>query len=290
MADVAFVTYEDLTGIHEQDVPLAEELTKLGLEWTAVPWSAPVSWREHRVALLRATWDYHKRLPEFLAWVERASRETKLVNPPEIARWNADKRYLRDLAKKGVPIVPTEWIDARTRVDLRGLLASKGWDRAVVKPAVSGGGWRTIRASPANLAEAQAHLDALVAERDVMIQPYLDSIEGYGERSIVWIDGQVTHGMRKTPAFLGGDAARYTGVPVLAGAPEAEPATPSPEEVKFALDALGKIPHGGVVYARIDVAPGPLLMELELLEPTLYFKSAPHAAARMAEALKRLCR
>lgn len=284
--DVAFVTYEELSGLHAEDEPLARALEERGLTWIALPWSANARWSEHRTALLRSTWDYHRRTAEFLAWVDRVSRETKLVNPPEVVRWNADKRYMRELESKGVSIVPTEWIGRGARVDLKAILQARGWERAVVKPSISGGGWRTMRVSPANLAEAQSHLDALAADREAMIQPYLEAVEGYGERSIVWIDGQVTHAMRKTPAFATGDAARFTGVPVLEGAPEATPVTPSPAEIAFALDVLGKAP-GPLLYARVDVAPGPMLMELELLEPTLFFTHAPHAATRMADALTR---
>jgi hypothetical protein len=149
----------------------------------------------------------------------------------------------------------------------------------VVKPAVSAASFATRRFAPAAAEAAEAHLAALAADRDVLVQPFLTAVEGYGERALIWIDGELTHAVRKTPRFAGEDeTVSPAGVPIAA----AEAAL-----ARRAVDAVG----ASLLYARIDVAPGPdgtpVLMELELVEPSLYFGQGPAGLARFVTALQR---
>jgi hypothetical protein len=264
----------------DADMPLLEAaLRERGISCEVVGWDDPaVAWSRYRLALLRATWNYPQHLPAFLAWLEQAGRATQPWNPPALVRWNAHKGYLLELGARGIPVVPTELVRQHDSVALAELMARRGWDEVVVKPAVSAGSFRTLRVSRERVHEGQAHLRSLVAERDALVQAYLPAVEGYGERALVWIDGALTHAVRKAPRFEG-DAEHVSG-PLPISAAEAALA----ERVLASLE-LPKL------YARVDVAPGldgePLLMELELVEPSLFFGASPDALERLVRALER---
>jgi hypothetical protein len=258
---------------------LKPELAAQGLSAALVAWDDPVvDWSAFRLCVIRATWDYHLRLPEFLAWAEHVASQTELWNPLDLVRWNTHKRYLRDLEVQGVAIVPTVWAPRGTSLDLTALLAERGWARAVVKPAVSASAYATRLVTSETIAEGQAHLDALLAERDMMIQPFLTLVTTTGERSLVYFDGVLSHTILRDPA-LGedtGDKARL--IPNDA------------EEAAFARRIIQAV-NGETLYARVDIArddAGDLrLMELELVEPWLGLDLAPDTATRFAAAIAR---
>jgi glutathione synthase/RimK-type ligase-like ATP-grasp enzyme len=278
--DVGLVTFAGLPDLDPDDRPLAAALSARGLTVRPVIWDDPaVEWSGFRVAVLRSTWDYFHRREEFLSWARRASAATDLWNPLAIVEWNTHKFYLRELAAKGAPVVPTAFLERGRRVDLAAILAFRAWPTVVVKPAVSADSWGTIRATVATLAAGQAHLDALLSERDVMVQPFLSSVEESGERCLVFVDGQLSHAVRKRSLFLGG---RHVG-------PEGEPVPIAPDEAQAAEEVLRLAGHPPLLYARVDLARDmsgqPLLMELELVEPTLFLKDHPAACTRLADAI-----
>ncbi|HET6201930.1 MAG TPA: hypothetical protein VFI25_03910 [Planctomycetota bacterium] len=278
--DVALVTWSGLPDLDPDDRPIAEALARRGLDVRAVAWDEPgFDWGRARLALLRSTWDYHLRREEFLAWADRVSEKTALVNPVEVVRWNTHKGYLRALAEKGLPIVPTVFVEAGTKADLGSILEERGWDGFVLKPAVSADSWGTLRASRETLAPGQAHLDRLSTSRDMMVQPYLDSVATSGERCLTCIEGELSHAVQKRSFFLGGRHAGPEGVPVPIEADEAEAA-------RAILPAAGA---DRLLYARVDLMRGasgePLLSELELVEPTLFVRDAPAAVERLADGI-----
>jgi len=225
--------------------------------------------------VLRSCWNYHEQPDAFRRWLDRAAAATTIVNPPALVRWNLHKGYLRDLAVRGVAIVPTEFVPAGASLRLADLLRARGWDDIVLKPAISAASANTRRFRGEALGAAQAFLDGHRG-RDMMVQPYQRSTESLGEHSLVWIDGEVTHGVRK--------AAR------LAGSHESVSAAtvPSTAERAFAAHALAQSPPGAR-YARIDLMVGDggrlLLSELELIEPSLYLLQSPPALARFVRTL-----
>jgi hypothetical protein len=279
----AVALVSDANHCDEQDnsefLALKPELAARGLSVSLVAWDDPsVDWSAFRLCVIRATWDYHLRLPEFLAWTERVAAQTALWNPLALVRWNTHKGYLRDLERQGVAIVPTIWAPHGTRLELATLLKARGWTQAVVKPAVSASAYATRLVTIATLAEGQAHLDALLAERDMMIQPFLSSVTSVGERSLVYFDGALSHTVLRAPA--------------LGAAPDADARLlpNDPEEAAFAGRVMQSM-RGETLYARVDIArdaAGALcLMELELIEPALWLGLAPVAAARFAAAIAR---
>jgi glutathione synthase/RimK-type ligase-like ATP-grasp enzyme len=278
---IALVTYRRLPDLDPDDRPLAAVLTARGHEVTAALWDDPaLDWKRFDLVMLRSPWDYFHRRDEFLRWAERTAAATRLWNPLPLIRWNSHKGYLLQLREQGAPVIPTEIVNKGGTVDLRARMAANRWTRAVVKPAVGADSFGTVLAAPDGMDAAQAHADQLLAERDLMIQPYFASVEEPGERCLVHIDGHFSHAVRKRSHFLGG---RHVGPEGLA--------VPAAEDERAAAAVVLRLAKAGdALYARVDLARDddgrPCLMELELVEPTLFFTTAPGAADRRADALE----
>ncbi len=265
---------------------LVRALGDRGVLADVVDWDADVDWSRYGVAVLRSTWDYHRRLPEFLAWVDRVSSLTTLHNPAEIVRWNVDKRYLSELAAAGIPIIPTQWVASED--DLAALGDDALAADIVVKPTVSAGANDTLR-HRADAGAATAHIRALLAAgKTAMVQPYQRFIDERGETGMLYFDGRFSHAFRKA-AILAGDIHDANGLYVEE---KIGPRTASPEErelgdavMGFVVSRFGAAP----LYARVDVVRGsagvPVLMELELVEPSLFLHVADQSAERAAAAI-----
>lgn len=267
----------------DRDAPLLDAaLRARGAEPSLLAWDDPEAWRarEHELVVLRSTWNYYRDLPAFLAWVDATSRGVRVVNPPHVVRGNVEKSYLLDLEGRGVPIVPTAVVRRGERPSLARMAAVRQWQGGVVvKPLVSAGSFRTERFEPEVFDAGDAHLHALTAERDVLVQPWMPAVTTTGERALVWIDGELTHAVRKEPRFATGhEAVSSTPVPV------------ADDERAFAGRVLeASRVQGDLLYARIDVIrdrDGALcLMELELIEPSLFLAQHPPALDRFADAI-----
>jgi hypothetical protein len=278
--DIACVTFPGAPGLDPDDEPLVRALAARGISAAPVPWdAADFDWAEPRIALLRSTWDYHLRRDEFLAWARATAARTTLLNPLAAVQWNTHKGYLCELAVRGAPVVPTALVPAGTTCDLGQLLAERGWARAVVKPAVSVDSFATICVEAQNLAPGLSHLAQHGVERDMLVQPFLESVETSGERCLVFIAGKLTHAVRKNSLFLGG---RHAG-------PEGVPEPPAADEAATARLVLEIAGATHLLYARVDLARdatgAPLLLELELVEPTLFLRESPVATERLAAEL-----
>ncbi len=278
---IALVTCRRLPDLDPDDRPLLDTLATRGHQVAPAIWDDPaIDWRSFDLAMLRSPWDYHHRRAEFLAWAARAAEATRLLNPLDLVRWNSHKSYLVELRARGADVIPTEIAPAGSTVDVRQRMADRGWSRAVLKPAVSADAYGTVLVDETSMGAGQAHADTLLAERDLMIQPYFRSVEEPGERCLVHIDGRFSHAVRKRSHFLGG---RHVG-------PEGRAVEAAEDERAAAARVLAAAGAERALYARVDLARDdsgrPCLMELELVEPTLFFTVAPDAARRMAEALE----
>lgn len=267
------------------DRALVDAFVARGADVATPAWDDPtVDWSSFDAALLRSTWDYHHHRDRFLAWVDAAARVTRVLNPPAVVRANTHKSYLRALP---VPQPPTAWVrDADT---LPETLRAAGWPRAFLKPAVgaTAEGTRRFDVDAESVSAAVAHARAWLAKVDeLLLQPYLPAVETRGERSVVVIAGAVTHAVRKVP--VRGDYRVQDDY----GASD-EPHVPSPAEDALVAAVLPHLPPDAV-YARIDWILGddgaPLLVELELVEPCLFFRHGPHAAPALADAVLRRAR
>lgn len=230
------------------------------------------------LVVIRSTWDSHRAPDAFRAWVRRTAAATRLVNPADAVLWNLHKGYLQELEARGVPIVPTAWVAKGEHADAAALLARFG-GRIVAKPAISAASFRTERFGEGEAAAAQRFLDELASAADAMVQPYLASTETTGERSLVVIDGALTHAIRKTPRFAGADEAVSAAL------------APTAEETAFAERVVAAAGFADLAYARVDVmrddAGRLVLSELELIEPSLFLEQHPPALDRLVRALMR---
>jgi len=279
---VALATAAVARGLDEDMAPLVGALARRGIDGRVVDWDDPAAdWASFGLVVVRSAWDYTRRPDEFLAWAERVAGLTRLANPPAALRWSGDKRYLADLVRAAVPVVPTafaapgepmEWPDAA---------------EVVVKPAVSAGSLDTARYPAARLADAHAHVDRLHAEgRVAMAQPYLAAVEGTGETAVVHLDGALSHVVRKGPMLVPGLAT----VAGLFVEEDIRPAEATEAELAVAERALAAAPAGEpLLYGRVDLLPGehgePVVLEVELVEPSLFLAHDPAAAGRLAAAI-----
>jgi len=274
--DVALVTSADYPDLDEQDRPLPEALARRGLTARAVRWDDPgFDWAGARMHLLRSTWDYWRRYREFVAWLDRVGPLGRMWNPVGVVRWNSEKRYLLDLAARGAPVVPTVVLDAGA--DLAALMDARGWRSVIVKPTVSAGGYRTMRVERDSTAGGQRLLEEVLGDSAAMVQPYLPSVDEDGEHSLVFFERRLSHAVRREAGL------RKPGQ--MPGAVALEPAA---DEVGIAEAVLRLVP-GELLYARVDLvrdlAGQWRLLELEIMEPSLFLPHVPGALDRFADAV-----
>ncbi|MFI6372367.1 RimK family alpha-L-glutamate ligase [Streptomyces sp. NPDC050546] len=283
---IALVTYDPGGEVSkDQDLPvLAEALREAGAEAAVVHWDDPeVDWAGFGLVVIRSTWDYSWRAEEFTAWAERCAKVTRLANPVDVVRWNADKRYLGLLAEAGVPAVPTRYFAPGDPVDL------PTGHEYVVKPT-SGAGARYAARYPAGERDAALRqVERMHAEGfTVMLQPYLASIDTHGERALQFFGGRLLHASRKGAVLAPGtpyDADKIAH-------PDLQAWEPTSAELAVAERALAVVPlpdDQELLYARVDLVTGPdgepCVMELELIEPNLFLWLHPDSLPRVVEAV-----
>jgi glutathione synthase/RimK-type ligase-like ATP-grasp enzyme len=275
-------TCAEQPGLDEEGLLLQAALEERGVLAVPVPWTdARYPWETALVVLPRTTWDYCRHLRRFTAWASGLG--TRLVNPPAMVRWNADKRYLRDLAHDGIPVVATRFIQPGQRYDLPG-------EPCVVKPTVAAGA--NGAAYHTEVASARRHITALhVAGRTAMVQPYVDTVNHDGETEVVFLGGRVSHGLRKAAMLAPGQQ------PSTATWRDDENVGPGP--VRLDMLQAARAAHEAVaarfgtapLYARVDLLRGPdnqvLVAELELIECSLGLQHAPGSAGLFAGVIAR---
>ncbi len=279
----------DLNDWYQAQIAQEEGLLVAALEGESLsvvrrPWSDPsMDWSQCGAAIFRSTWDYFDRFSEFEPWLEQVSRQTRLINDAALVRWNIDKHYLADLENAGVVIVPTRFVARGDATSLAQVMQAGGWDEVVFKPVVSGAARLTYRVGRGDVQAHEAKFAQCIAHEDMMVQAFEPAIVDTGELSLIVIDGHTTHAIRKT--VKAGD---FRVQDDHGGTVHAH--VPSPAERLFAEAAVAACPTPPL-YARVDFirrADGSFrLMELELVEPELFFRFHPPAAERFAAAVKR---
>ncbi|MBW3614509.1 MAG: hypothetical protein KY439_04260 [Actinobacteria bacterium] len=261
---------------------LAEAVADRGVRADWVPWDDPnADWSDYELVLLRETWDYPAKLASFLAWVDSVAMVTSVLNRPAVVRWNHHKRYLQELSAAGIPTVPTTVV-TRGAAEPVAALGEWGAETVVVKPAVGIGGNDAERGRSDDPATA-AHVRALLAGGDVLVQPYQESIETSGETSLVVLGGRVSHAVTKLPARGEFRIHEHRG----GSYSEVEPTAAQVELALRACEVASALTGEDLIYARADLVAGdggrPLLMELELIEPSLYLHTVPAATDELAD-------
>lgn len=282
---LGFATSIDWPDLAPDDRLLYEPLAALGIE------ARPVRWDDENgtdaagaanldAIVIRSTWGYIHHLAEFAAWIDHLDAKGPAVwNPPDVLRWNMNKRYLIDLEQAGIPVVETEWVRRDSRTTLADISRDRAWDEMVIKPAVSAAAWQTHRLQ-ANDEHAEALLESMTREGDVMVQPFLQPIVDEGEWSLMFFNGRYSHAVLKRPG-----AGDYRVQEFLGGS------STTPEPPVWMVEQAARIlPYapGDLLYARVDgIRDGDtfVLLELEVLEPSLFLDRSPLAPARFAEAI-----
>lgn len=281
MPDVHLATDREHPDLTDDDRYLVDALNDRGLRARPAVWSDPaVDWSAARIVVVRSVFDYVRDREVFCAWAASAGSSAPIHNPASLIRWNSHKSYLAELERAGVAIAPTVWLDAGVTADLAELTGANGWSDVVVKPAVDNGARGSMLVRSGETAAGQRHLDALLESRDVMIQPYIDAIEEPGEHKMIHIDGRLSHAIREYPR-LGGKDFSMDRIDLV---------DPHPDEVALAERVLSLVPETPLLYARVDTVMDEgvaRLMELEVIEPVLFFTKSPAAAGSLAEAIAR---
>jgi glutathione synthase/RimK-type ligase-like ATP-grasp enzyme len=295
---IAFLSCQDMLDLPvcpgepllaEDDGILAHRLRAAGYEVRAVAWDDPTVFAEDWDALLfRSTWNYVAELPRFHRFLDRLEgARGAVLNPPAVVRWNLNKTYLLDLAAAGVPIVPTRLIRPDASPSLRAVAAAAGWRELVLKPAISVGAQQTYRFG---VEECDAHEDrlrAILRTGPALLQPMVPEVQTRGEWSLVFFGGRYSHAVLKRPAPGDFRVQFFHG-----GSESFEPAAPGlVAQARRVVRAVPRLLRQAAppLFARVDgvVVGGVLrLMELELIEPCLFFRADPAAASRCLAALR----
>ena len=287
LPDVVLATCSVLPGLDPDERSLIPALEVCGLAAEPRVWDDPsVRWDDVPLVVVRSTWDYAERRDAFLSWCAALPR---VLNSVPVITWNTDKAYLRTLAAAGIPIVPTMWIGTDSPA---GRFVLPEGD-LVVKPSISSGAQNTSRYRGADQDAARTHVERLMIEgREVMVQPYVSSVDIDGETGLIYVDGAFSHAIRK------GALLHSPGIATdqLWAIEDITPRTPDEDERSIAEATMDSLPwsRAELLYARVDVVRGgdgvPLLLELELAEPSLFLGLGSGAAPRLAEAIARRIR
>ncbi|MCG8585259.1 MAG: hypothetical protein MI757_11150 [Pirellulales bacterium] len=277
MSRIGIVTCVELPEPDPDQQLLLDALASTGVHASLIAWDDPnANPAAYDLCVFRSCWNYHWHFDAFMDWIERAEQCTRLVNSAKVTRWNLHKRYLRQLEDASVPIIPTTWFGRGSSADLATAMQEHDWDDVVIKPAISAGSYRTHRVHVDNVAAGQDILSGQVRDHDTMVQRYMRSVEEPGERALIWIDGEVTHAVVKSPRFA-------DGVEQVSDA-----VAPTDADREIARAALAII-DDDLVYARVDVVEDQdknlVVSELELIEPSLFFLQCPKALERFVAAI-----
>lgn len=301
---IALVSTFDALPLDEDMPPLVDALERAGATVSTPCWDdAGVDWSVFDAALLRSTWNYVDHIEAFREWTQRTAQQTRLMNPPAVVEWNTDKHYLAHLHRAGVPVVPSRFVEPNDNAAnaLREFLAggpdalSAGrpvaFDQFVIKPTIGAGSRDTARYRRADAGRALSHLERLVGaeQRSALLQPYLASVDTAGETALIYFGGAASHAIRKGP-LLRLDSGLVEG---LFAPEDIRAREPGADERELAAAAYAAIPFDAPLYARIDMIrderDAPVILELEMTEPSVFLAHAPGSADRFARALLERC-
>lgn len=283
---IAFLTYCGHSDLTADDRLAAVALEEQGITVEAVPWDHPDALsrlQSFDAVVVRSTWNYTEEYHRFLRWIDQVqSSNIHLLNGPKVLRWNSDKIYLRELEAQGHAVLPTRWIDHGCTVNLGEALESLHATRAIVKPRVSATAWGLFLTTLDQAHDDQHKLEELLLQHDVMLQPFADEITERGEWSLVFFGGLYSHavikraksGDHRVQSNFGGTHTSARPSDLLRAAAQA------------VVDQCAQ--EAPLLYARVDGIERDdrlVIMELELIEPELFFRADPDAALRFAQAL-----
>lgn len=273
-----------------QNILLEQELLKSafeaqGLKVNITYWDNPTyEWQETKSVLFRTIWDYFERFDEFWEWLEQVKTKTRLINSYELIKWNIDKHYLKDISSWGIETVPTYFADKGCNMKLHEIAKRNQWKDLVIKPAISASAFKTYKILANEIQVNEKLFNSLVQERNMLVQPYFETITQLGEASLMVFDGKFTHAILKKAQpgdfrvqdDFGGTVHNYI---------------PTKAEINFA-EKVFETCKTKPVYGRVDIVwdndKNFYLSELEIIEPELWIRNYPKCAERIAEAVDKI--
>lgn len=281
---IALLTCEKLPDLTPQDRPLIAALAKYGIAATAAIWDdESINWNNFDYLVFRNTWDYFEKENEFNLWLDQIEKlGIKTLNPIAIIKQNKHKFYLRDMEQQGIKILPTVFIDKTTNLDLKELMPSH-WNKAVLKPAFSAGSYLTEVFEAADIAKVSTQYKTIASEKELLLQEFMPEIQTVGETSLIFFNKKFSHAVNKKP--VPGDfriQVQFGGIYRLVH--------PNSELIAHAQKIVNTFP-GKLLYARVDgiVINNELqLMEIECIEPDLYFNLSEGSLERFVDAIVEL--
>jgi glutathione synthase/RimK-type ligase-like ATP-grasp enzyme len=281
MKRCAFLSMDSLEDFFSYDQMLFEPLKAAGWLAEEVSWRKPdVDWNNYDVVVIRTTWDYQHNVEEFMACLQRIeAASAQLQNSLEIVEWNISKNYLQDLQNQGINIVPTLWFDSFSLTELQAGFSHFDTAQIVLKPSVSAGADHTYRLTLENLNEQADVLKAVFAQREFMLQPFLTGIIDEGEYSLFYFAGHYSHSILKQP-----ESGDFRVQEEHGG--QLRSIQPNEEMLTTAIHCLAALP-ADVLYARVDLVRHKnefAVIEIELIEPSLYFNMDPESPQRFVDA------
>ncbi|MBT8047286.1 MAG: hypothetical protein HKO99_02180 [Xanthomonadales bacterium] len=282
MNHCAFLTLCERGDFVIDDEHAIQPLAELGWRVSTVSWrQVEIPWREFDAVIVRSTWDYWNDVAAFLEALENIDRETRLANPLDTVRWNLEKTYLADLENSGVGIVPTIW-PAEVQPDSFAAWSEQlACEDLVIKPVVGANGDKAFRVSAADALERREAISRCFDNRRALVQRFMPHILDEGEYSLFYFNGAFSHAILKVPAPSEFRSQEERGADVQPVAPEKRLLQCG----QRALKAIAETP----LYARIDFVRNDngdfVIMELELIEPSMYLRTDPGAPMRFARAI-----
>ena len=295
MTDITLLTCRayykpDIVTPYIQNILLEQELLKSafeaqGLKVDITYWDNPTyEWQETKSVLFRTISDYFERFNEFCEWLEQVKTKTRLINSYELIKWNIDKHYLKDMSSWGIETVPTYFADKGCNMKLHEIAKRNQWKDLVIKPAISASAFKTYKILANEIQANEKLFNSLVQERNMLVQPYFETITQLGEASLMVFDGKFTHAILKKAQpgdfrvqdDFGGTVHNYI---------------PTKAEINFA-EKVFETCKTKPVYGRVDIVwdndKNFYLSELEIIEPELWIRNYPKCAERIAEAVDKI--
>ena len=281
MKRCAFLTLDEKGDFVIDDEHAIGPLNGLGWEVSTLSWrQEEIPWSHFGVVVIRSTWDYWNDVPAFLEVLARIDRETRLANPLDLVHWNLAKTYMQDLEGKGIGIVPTIWPDHVEAASIPGFFDRMRCDELVIKPVVGANGEDAYRLSRPDCRERLAWVSEVFRDRAAMVQRFMPDIVGEGEYSLFFFNGEFSHAILKIPAKSEFRSQEERGAEIRGVKPEEKLL----QRGRQALASLSSLP----LYARVDFVRDEgdfAVMELELIEPSMYLRTEAGAPARFARAI-----
>lgn len=285
MKPIAFLTMDSLDDFVSYDALVAECLQARGVKVDNVSWrSQTVTWDNYEMVIIRSPWDYQQAADDFIAVLEAIDASTAVLwNPIDVVRWNIRKTYLQELHDRGITIVPTQFVQSPTESQIRGMFDVFDSDQIVIKPAVGANADDTFWLRPDSSPSELQQIALLYSGRLALVQPFIPSVIEYGEISLIFFDGVYSHSVLKTPKAGDFRVQEEHGSHIQSIAPD-------PALIEFSRRALEPVPQR-TLYGRVDLVElpngQPAVMELELIEPSLYLSYDADSVARFADAIQR---